>query len=136
MTAPVPRPVHEVALALVKRDGRWLVARRRHDVHLPGMWEFPGGKREGDESATMTALREVKEECGIEAVALREGEAVLAEYDDRRVRLTPVVCQWLAGEPRPLGCAECRWVDAGELAGLNMPAVNAGIVAQVMGAGW
>ncbi len=129
MTPSDARPTHEVSLALVHRDQRWLVARRRRDVHLPGAWEFPGGKREPGETAVAAALRELREECGVDAAALYVGTPVWAEYDDRRVRLTPVVCAWMSGEAQPLGCSECRWVRAGELAALEMPAANAAIVA-------
>lgn len=124
-----PRPVHDVAIALVYREGRWLVARRRSDTHLAGMWEFPGGKREHGETADQAALRELGEECGVQAEARHTGDATWADYADRRVRLTPVVCTWTAGEGEPLGCAECRWLAAAEIRLLNMPAANAGLVA-------
>jgi A/G-specific adenine glycosylase len=55
-------------------------------------------------------------------------ESITCAYEDRIVHITPVVCRWLSGEPRPLGSDECRWVTAKELEQLDMPAVNAGIV--------
>ncbi|MCZ6745590.1 MAG: NUDIX domain-containing protein, partial [Acidobacteria bacterium] len=36
-----------VAVALVMRSGRVLLARRAPGSHLEGFWEFPGGKIEG-----------------------------------------------------------------------------------------
>lgn len=124
----VRKPTHDVALALVFREARWLVAQRHADAHLGGLWEFPGGKRSPQEAPIAAAIRELHEETGVAAVPLRVLPELLCEYADRTVRLTPVLCRWLSGEPQPLGCATCGWVTVDELLRLEMPAVNAGLV--------
>lgn len=126
------KPFFEVALAVVVREARWLVARRRADVHLPGVWEFPGGKCEAGESPDRAALRELREECAVEAVVERVLEPRECDYGDRTVRLTPVLCRWTGGEGEALHSDECRWVTGEELRCLAMPAVNAGIVAAAL----
>lgn len=48
--------------------GRRLVAYKRDDkpgIPFPGLWDLPGGGREGDETPLSCALREVREEFGI-----------------------------------------------------------------------
>ncbi len=54
--------------------------------------------------------------------------AVTYEYEDRIVRIVPVICRWLAREPQPIGGDECRWVSASELAALDMPPANRDVV--------
>lgn len=126
------KPTFEIALALVCRDGRWLVARRRADTHLGGLWEFPGGKRHSGEGSLDAALRELREECAVAADPVRVLTPVTCEYPERIVRLTPVICRWQAGEARALASAECRWVTPAELAQLEMPSANAAIVQAVL----
>lgn len=121
-------PVIDIAVALVHKSGRWLVARRHDDVHLGGMWEFPGGKIESGESPERTALRELKEECGVEAHAQQSLEVQAHDYGDRIIRMTPVVCRWSRGEPVALGCAECGWLPLHELSALEMPPINRAII--------
>lgn len=123
------KPTLDVALALVQRNGHWLVAQRHPDAHLGGLWEFPGGKLLPGETPTQGALRELQEECGVAARPLRVLAAVRCEYPDRVVHLTPVVCEWLAGEPRPLASRACQWVTPAQLGALDMPAINARIIA-------
>ena len=37
----------------------------RPDIPFPGLWDFPGGGREGDESPEETLFREVREEIDL-----------------------------------------------------------------------
>jgi len=59
--------VIEAAGGIVKNEkGEMLFIYRR------GIWDLPKGKVEGGETAEQTALREVKEECGLKDVRIRE----------------------------------------------------------------
>lgn len=121
-------PQIEVAIALVHREDRWLVAKRRPDAHLGGLWEFPGGKREAAETPAETALRELHEECAVKAEFEAALPALRHDYGDRIVTLTPIVCRWRAGEPTPHGCEACLWATLEEVSALPMPAMNAEII--------
>lgn len=134
MPNPSPKPAYRVALALVERAGKWLVARRHEHVHLGGLWEFPGGKCEPGESPSAAAVRELREECGVTATALRELAPQPHEYDDRIVWLVPVLCRWESGDGTPLDSQECRWVSWDELRRLDVPEANAEILRAVQAA--
>ena len=121
-------PSINVAVAVVYRNGRLLVAKRHPHVHLGGKWEFPGGKSEPGESAEQTALRELEEECGVKATIDRKLDTLRCDYGDRIVHLTPVICRWQSGRPRPLACVETAWVSVEQLARLDMPVINASII--------
>ena len=58
-------------------------------------------------------------------------DAVTYQDDARRLILTPVVCRWKAGQAQPIGSSECRWVTFSELEQLEMPPVNAEIIARM-----
>jgi mutator protein MutT len=63
----------EVSAGLVFRNGKLLITQRYTDAHLGGLWEFPGGKRECDETFEACLTRELREELGID---VRVGELV------------------------------------------------------------
>lgn len=48
-------------------DGKLLIYMRDNVAHIPfpGMWDFPGGGREGNETPEACVLRELQEEFGI-----------------------------------------------------------------------
>lgn len=128
-------PVIDVALALVRRGGLWLVARRPPLVHLGGLWEFPGGKCRPDEPPGAAAVRELREECGVRAAVERVLPPVTWAYPDRVLRLTPVLCRWQAGDARSRLGTECRWVSSAELPRLEMPPANAEIIRAALESG-
>ncbi|MGZ5497641.1 MAG: NUDIX domain-containing protein [Candidatus Aminicenantales bacterium] len=58
-----------VTAAVIERDGKVLVARRKPELVAGGMWEFPGGKLEEGEEPRKCLERELEEELGVRAVA-------------------------------------------------------------------
>jgi len=127
-----PRPDIAVALALVWRDGRLLVTRRPSGVHLAGFWEFPGGKLRDGESPEACAERELREEVGVTGRARARRPPIEWEYPERRVTLHPVDCDWVAGDGDALEVAALRWIELAELAELDLPPANAGLVATLL----
>ena len=119
----------EVSAGLVFRGGRLLITQRCADAHLGGLWEFPGGKRECDESFEVCLARELREELGIE-VAVRElVETIEHDYPGKRVLLKFFCCEWLANEPQALGCSAFVWITREELDRYEFPAADARLIA-------
>src|SRR5688572_1321990 len=115
----------EVSAGLVFREGKLLITQRHADAHLGGLWEFPGGKRECDESFEACLARELREELGIE-IAVRElVETIEHAYPEKRVLLKFFRCEWLANEPRPLDCPAFAWIAREALSDYEFPAANA-----------
>ena len=54
-----------VAAALIDPDGRVLIAQRPPGKAMAGLWEFPGGKIEPDETPETALIRELREELAI-----------------------------------------------------------------------
>ena len=54
------------AVALVDVDGRVLLAQRPDGKAMAGLWEFPGGKVEANETPEAALIRELREELGID----------------------------------------------------------------------
>ena len=59
-------PHYIVTAAVIRRDGNVLLAKRPSKGLLGGMWEFPGGKTEQDETLEDCLRREIREELDVE----------------------------------------------------------------------
>ncbi len=127
----VPRPSIEVAAALVFRGGKLLITQRYADAHLGGLWEFPGGKREPDETFQACLVRELREELGIEVSVSDLVESLTHAYPDKTVHLKFYRCRWRKHEPQPLGCPAFKWVHVTELKEHTFPAADARLVARL-----
>jgi 8-oxo-dGTP diphosphatase len=114
----VPRVV--VTAAVVEQHGAYLVTRRPEGVHLAGLWEFPGGKCDGDESLRACLVREIREELECDVEVGREVFATAHAYPERIVELHFFACA-LKGEPKAALGQELRWVPRGELRSLTFP---------------
>jgi mutator protein MutT len=120
--------VIEVAAGLIFRDGKLLITQRPAGAHLGGLWEFPGGKREPEETFQQCLGRELREELGVEARVGRLFESVTHDYPEKTVCLRFFRCELAGGEPRPLGCAALRWIRKSELPDYEFPAADAQLV--------
>ncbi len=128
---PQEKPATSIAIAVVERDDRFLIAPRPAGVALAGLWEFPGGKVEPGESAAQAAVRECLEETGLAVRILAHFLDHTQQYAHGRVQLAFFTCAPLddASEPRP----PFRWVPRAELAKLEFPEGNRGLLARLLG---
>ena len=123
-STPLPRTI-EVSAALIFRGGKLLITRRHADAHLGGLWEFPGGKREPDETFEQCLVREIREELGVEISVGKLFESVTHAYPEKTVHLKFFVCRLERGEPQLLGCAAFKWVEKSELEDYEFPPADA-----------
>ncbi|GAB4537987.1 MAG: NUDIX hydrolase [Parvularculaceae bacterium] len=113
----IRRPIIGVGAVVWKGDEILLV--RRAAPPLEGQWSIPGGKLEYGERSRDAALREVREETGVEAEILGLIDTVDAviRHDDGRIDrhyvLIDFAARYVSGAPRAGGdAAEARWVAA------------------------
>src|SRR5215471_16086764 len=115
----------DVAAGLVFRRGKLLITQRKADAHLGGLWEFPGGKREPNETFEECLRRELREELGIEVVVNELIDSLTHAYPEKIVHLKFFRCQWQQNEPQPIGCPAFKWIPPAELEAHNFPAADA-----------
>ena len=122
-----------IVLGLCHHDGRYLVAKRAADRHAGGLWELPGGKREGGEDDRVALARELTEELGVELLAARHLMRYSFNYPDRALTFQVYRCRLFHPQTaRALdGQTDVRWVTPQELLTLSFPPANAAILARM-----
>ena len=117
------RRVLVVAVALIDSDGRVLLAKRPEGKTLAGLWEFPGGKIEGDERPETALIRELKEELGInvEESCLAPLTFASHAYEDFHLLMPLYVCRRWKGIAQALEGQTLKWVHAKDLRDYPMP---------------
>jgi mutator protein MutT len=113
--ASTSQPIHVVAAAVIRGDGRVLIAQRPAGKHLAGGWEFPGGKLERGESRSSGLARELREELGIAIFQPRPLIRVRHAYPQGEVLIDMWVVTRYQGEPRGLDGQALQWRSFDEL---------------------
>ena len=117
---------------LIDDAGRVLVTRRAPEAHQGGLWEFPGGKVEADETLLEALARELREELGVLVETTAALMVLEHDYGDKRVRLdVHHVIRW-SGEPRGLEGQPMAWQRPEQLWDWAFPAANRPILERLL----
>ncbi|MBB4130827.1 Nudix family hydrolase [Xanthomonas sp. 3075] len=122
------RSIHVVAGVITDARGRILLTRRTETRDMPGLWEFPGGKREPGETSEQALVRELNEELGIEAQVGEWLMDVPQLYPDKRLRLEVRHITAWKGSPRGREGQAMTWVAADKLTRYSMPPADVPVV--------
>ena len=123
--------VVDVVAAVIRRNGKILITRRLDNVHLAGLWEFPGGKVEAGEAFEVALQREISEELGVKIRIDNEFFTIEHDYVTKSVRLHFFHCTIVEGEPAPLAVADLRWVRPNELPQFDFPPADSELIANL-----
>ncbi len=122
------RPHFQIAAGIIFHKNKILIARRPENGLLGGLWEFPGGKQEKDETLEQTVVREVKEETDIRVRVDSLLTTVNHQYSHFTITLHAFMCCYISGDPKPIGCTELQWVEKKQLDDFAFPKANVKII--------
>jgi len=122
-----------VACALVDADRRVLIAQRREEASMGGLWEFPGGKIEDGETPEDALIRELTEELGISTQTACLAPLAFAShsYDNFHLLMPLYVCRKWQGLPQPLEHQALKWVRPQNLRDYPMPPADIPLIAHL-----
>jgi 8-oxo-dGTP diphosphatase len=107
MNAPI------AAAGVVCLRGTEVLLIRRGAPPRLGEWSLPGGRIEPGERAADAALRELREETGVEAELTGLLDVIDGLFPPRHYLLVDYAAHWLSGEPRAGDdAADARWFAA------------------------
>jgi A/G-specific adenine glycosylase len=113
-----------VTAGVLEHNGEVLIARRPEGALLGGLWEFPGGKCEMDESLEACLQREWREELDLD-IGIEDLLGVFSHaYTHFRVTVHAYKCHTMEGWPNPHEHTELRWVKPKELGSYPMGKVD------------
>jgi 8-oxo-dGTP diphosphatase len=100
--------------AVLEKDGRYLITQRRAAAVLPLMWEFPGGRVEGDETDVQALCREVRHRLGAGIDVGKLISFVSHPYDHYVVDLFLYECKLTSDVLEAKNVQAFRWVSSAE----------------------
>lgn len=106
----------KVVVAILKKEDKILIAKKREGKPLAGLWEFPGGKIEEGETPEESIIRELMEEMNIK-VRVNEyvGESIYDYGDGKIISLKGFTAEIIEGNIKLTDHDEYKWVTLEEI---------------------
>ncbi len=119
----------EVAVAvMLSEEQKVLTSWRQPHQHQGGLWEFPGGKREAEETMLEALKREVHEELGVRVEQAEPFVRIDHDYGDKQVSLDVWLVSRFSGEPSGKEGQPLRWQAVKDLQAEDFLAANLAII--------
>lgn len=104
----------EVVAGIIYKNNKFLIARRNLNKSQGGLWEFPGGKVEKNESYENALKREIKEELNAD-IEVKEyvGESIY-HYPEKDIKLIFYKAKLLSEKIELLEHESYKWITKDE----------------------
>jgi len=103
-------PHYHIAVGLIWKGDKVLIAKRKETQMLGGLWEFPGGKQKNNEALEKTVIREIKEETSLAVTIQRSYGAIDHAYTHFKITLHAFDCRYISGRAQSLSSDEVKWI--------------------------
>ncbi len=118
------------SVAMIDTDGRVLLAERPKGKEMAGLWEFPGGKVEVNETPEAALVRELFEELGIETwnACLAPLTFASHSYDDFHLVMLLFACRKWNGVIKAKEGQKLKWIYPKDLYNYQMPPADVPLI--------
>jgi 8-oxo-dGTP diphosphatase len=118
---------------LINENNEILIEKNSTSTHFKGLWQFPGGKLEQNETPYVALERELKEELNIKTNKEHASPILFVEYElkdiEKQYVLFFYICKKWDGEINNNLNQEIKWVSLEDLKNMpilpyNKPVIN------------
>jgi len=117
----------EAVVGIIRKADKFLIQKRPSSGLLADLWEFPGGKRQPEETLIEALKREIKEETGMDVIAADHMITVDHAYTDYKVKLHAFECV-VSHDPDKVKYHRSKWVTLKEMEQYPFPSGSVKII--------
>lgn len=118
----------DVVAALIRKNNKFFLCRRKEEDNFGGLWEFPGGGVEEGETLFQAIEREIKEETDLTIKADNFIAEFFDENDYLRIKVFLFSCSIFKGKPKPKDCQDLGFFTLNEAGQLDLAPVDRKII--------
>jgi len=117
-------PNINVAVGVIWKNNNILIAKRKSQGLLGGLWEFPGGKVNNHETSADCVIREIYEEIGVKVELKSFITNIKHQYSHFSISMDSFHCIYKSGNPEPKQCSDIKWIKPNEISKFAFPKAN------------
>jgi A/G-specific adenine glycosylase len=110
-----PRPHHTLGAGIVWKQNRVLIIQRPQNGLLGGLWEFPAGTQQTNETLQEACIRGVHETLGISIQIQDRFHTIKHAFTHFSITIHAFQCQYTKGKTQALSCDTFAWVSLVQL---------------------
>lgn len=118
------KPHHNIAVGIIWKDDKILITKRKPSGLLGGLWEFPGGKVNENESLENCVMREIKEELEINIKVVEFIKAINHAYTHFSITMNAFHCEFVNGTPTLNTCTGLQFITINDFDKYPFPKAN------------
>ena len=118
-TKPVPE--HHIAVGVIYRGNEVLITQRQFDGLLGGLWEFPGGQVEADETAETACVRHIVQVVNLSVRNIKYLTRVRHAFTHFKIVVDVFACDYQSGEVVLNGPQDAKWIEVAALDDYPLP---------------
>lgn len=122
----------KVAIAIIYKDNKIFIQKRKSKGLMAGLWEFPGGKVEPDETPQKAVNREIEEEMKIKLKNIKLFQRIKYGYTKFSVDLHCFTADYESGKIKLTAATQGKWVEIEKLRDYPFPAANVRLISKLM----
>lgn len=107
--------INVVAAVIMNEEDKILITQRNLKKAQGGLWEFPGGKIEPNETREDAIVREIKEELTIDIKVDEYFDENVFNYPEKDINLIALKCSKINGNIELVEHEDYKWVASSEL---------------------
>ncbi len=120
--APVPH--HYMAVGVVFKGDKVLIVRRPEEKMLGGLWEFPGGRLQANESAEAACARIIREKVNLKVAVESKLTRIQHAYTHFKITADIFISTFVSGRVKRNGPTDHCWVALNALEKYPFPTSN------------
>ena len=118
------QPKYRVAVGLIWKDKKLLIAKRPSYKLLGDLWEFPGGKIKEKESPEECLVREANEELDIIIKIDSFIKTISHSYSHFSIIMDAFHCTFVSGVSKNIQCKDHKWILPSEIKNFPFPSAS------------
>ena len=121
---PKPLPEYHLVAGVVHKKGSVLITQRKPDGLLGGLWEFPGGKIQVEETPEKACIRAIREETNLLVEPIEYLTRVKHAYTHFKIVMDVFLCHYQSGKVALNEAVDYRWITVGQIDQFPFPRSN------------